>query len=127
MIIEISVAIIALAFVVLVIYLIMTLKETQKVLKNVNLMSYDINEKVNTLNPLFKTIENVGQVLEKKTNNFKHRALSKMDSTDYQDWVNNNEPKEEREAPDEVSAIVSDLVDLTSIGVRLWQTYKKRR
>jgi uncharacterized protein YoxC len=101
MIIEISVAIIALAFAALVIYLIAMIQtlrgllgqvnhtlvhvrsqlddmggEAKKVIEHTNQMGADLQKKMEALNSVFKAVENVGDVLENKTASFKEESTA---------------------------------------------------
>lgn len=158
MIIEISVAVIALAFVILVIYLILlfsavkqTLNQTnllvndvrkqlddlsgeaKKTIEHTNQMSADLRHKMEALDPLFNSIANVGDVLEHKAESFRLRSarLDRLDErrashgatffddSDYQESITRTKASE--------SVIVAEILELASLGIRLWQKLKKRR
>lgn len=114
MIIEISVSVIAVAFVALVIYLIVMIRSLQVTLK-------DVQRKSQSLNPLCKTVENVGEILEHKTNALKNEVKAKAEST------SRHRLEEEKLGENDSARVVADIVELTGIGMRLWQNLKKRR
>jgi uncharacterized protein YoxC len=123
MIIEISVAVIALAFVILVIYLVVVLKasavtlgqvnltlvEARKIIKEADLAVADLKMKFESLNPIFHSVENVGEVLESETHAFKERKIISSHEVDEEDLA------------------ISDFVTLADVGVRLWNKFNKRR
>lgn len=155
MIIEISVAIAVLAFVVLVIYLIglmkslqVTLgqvnmilsegrqkidglnKEVKKLLEETNHITTDVRSKVDALNPIFKTVSNLGEIVESKTNTLKHNITTEHLAS----FVSSHPMTEEKHAQikgnqvvEDSVTIMADLIELTSRGARLWQNLKKRR
>ena len=122
MIIEISVAVIALAFVILVIYLIvitkalavtlgqvnLTLVEARKVVEEAHMSAADLNRKLETLDPLFQSVENVGEILENESFALKERKCVCRIKVE-EDELN-----------------VSDFVVLADLGVRLWNKFNKR-
>lgn len=137
MIIEISVALIALAFVALVIYLIVFLKamrktlvqvnhtlidvrktldevggEASKIMKHTNQLSFDLKRKMESLDPMFTAFSNVGDYLEQKTFSLKRAIL----------------PSGEKEEPSEepISSRASEVFDFINTSLRLWQKIKKR-
>jgi uncharacterized protein YoxC len=155
MIIEISVAVIAVAFVLLVIYLIVMLKtlkstlnqvnylifdarkqldemgtEAKKIIDHTNQISLDLKYKMETLNPLFQSVENIGEVLEDKAENLKkssERSRSGNSASPlftHKDHLYHRDPSEELTGS---KALVPDILELASLGIRLWQKLKKRR
>jgi uncharacterized protein YoxC len=137
MIIEISVAVIALAFVALVIYLILTLsalrvtltqvnqtlshgrrhldtisEEAKKVMEHTNRISVNVQHKVEAFNSLFNAFANLGEVFEKKTSHFKER----MDESTSSHFTHH--PTVEK---------VGTALELVGQGIRLWQKLKQRR
>ncbi|WP_068467947.1 DUF948 domain-containing protein [Candidatus Protochlamydia phocaeensis] len=151
MIIEISVAVIAAAFVVLVIYLIVMTKalrsmfgqvnhlivdarkqlddigfEAKKAVEHTNEISADLKEKMESLDPLFKSVANVGEVLEYKTEELKQKAIH---SSSIPEAVAPAliPPQNERKHTDKEDVIVADVLELAGLGIRLWQKLKKRR
>ncbi|MBA3722362.1 MAG: DUF948 domain-containing protein [Parachlamydiaceae bacterium] len=159
MIIEISIAIIAVAFVVLVIYLVATLKslgitlgqvnitlsdgrkqiddvleETKKVIEHTNNISADIQKKVEYFDPLFKTVEDLGGILEHRTASFREKIEAEEEETVHARIAANRHLRSEKTKVTEKSTeksedpvkLVADIVELTSLGIRLWQNFKKR-
>lgn len=157
MIIEISVAVIALAFLVLVIYLVLlfsavkqTLSQTnllvndvrkqlddlsveaKKTIEQTNQMGADLKHKMEALDPLFNSIANVGDVLEHKAESFRQRSarLNRVDerraySSPFFDDPDQEESNIRTKASE--SVIVAEILELASLGIRLWQKLKKRR
>lgn len=118
MIIEISVAVIAIAFVVLVAYLITMIKalritlnqvnqtlvetrrqldevggQVQKMIEHTNQISFDLKQKVEALNPIFKSAANVGEILERKTFSLKKEAFASIDEERYRSSLDTEEKK----------------------------------
>jgi uncharacterized protein YoxC len=115
MVIEVSVAVIAAAFVLLVIFLIVIIVALCLMLRHVNHALISVNKQVDdigtdikvkmaSLNPVFHSISNMGEMLEQKTINLK---------------------AEQKPQPPELQ--MADILDFASMGVRLWQNIKKRR
>jgi uncharacterized protein YoxC len=69
MIIDISVGVISLAFVVLVVYLVLTLRKVDRLLKTTNALALDIKSKSETLDIFFRPLARLG----KKKGDTKHR------------------------------------------------------
>lgn len=138
MIIDISVAVIALAFVVLVIYLITIIKalrvtlsqvnqtlvearvqlgelssQTQKVVENTNQMSSD-------LKPIFNAINQAGQILEHQATALKRDFIDTVDED-----IEGEEKK--RGLPEKGLTATAAILELAGIGINLWQKIKKRR
>jgi uncharacterized protein YoxC len=147
MIIEISVAVIALAFVALVVYLILllnglrgTLKQVdktiievrmqldemgnqaKKAIEHTNQVSFDLKRKMEALNSLFNTVSNLGDILEHKTFALKKEALSS--SHKERSGVDSLEAEQEAHAYDEIH--VSDILELAGIGARLWHKIRHK-
>ncbi len=136
MIIEICLTIIALAFVLLTIYLIITLvsvrktlnktnrvlsnldllliavnPETAKLLSNSNELLSDIVDKSEKLDPLFDSVSNLGKALEKNTRSCCATSLC----------------EEEREDEYGCRHRSEDWLELATAGLMLWQKIKRRR
>lgn len=121
MIIEISVAVIAVAFVVLVVYLVITLMGVRRTLENVdrtlfefhheirgltqttNKVAENILYKAQSLDPIFNSLHEVGTVAEKKAVNYRLAAASDKNES------------------------VEQIVQLAAIGLNLWHKFKKGR
>lgn len=139
MIIDVSVAVIALAFVVLVIYLITVIKalrvtlaqvnqtlvetrvqlaelgsHTQKVVENTNQMSSD-------LKPIFNAINQAGQILEHQATALKKDFIDSV----YDDL--DEEGEKNGGLPEKGLTATAAILELAGIGINLWQKIKKRR
>lgn len=148
MVIEISVAVIAAAFVVLVLYLIsliMSLRKTlsqanqtlvearkqlsdiggqaQKTMEHANQISFDLKQKSEALNPLFNAVANAGDILDRKSYHLKKDFLAQFDEESEPSLFNSAEKKRAFPAGATAAAAVLELV---GIGIRLWQKQKKR-
>ena len=137
MLIEISVFIIAIAFLALVIYLIVTLvqinetltqlrqnfgqlsHETTKLLSHANGLSGDIQRKMEAFNPLFNAFSNIGSLAEKKTSQYKQANRHSHKAP--------HEDDEENVETEYTSARVLDALELIGRGISLWQNIKYRR
>ncbi len=142
MVIEISVAVIAVAFVILVIYLIVmmtalrvtlrqvnfTLIEGRKHLEDVSVevkkvialtheVSADLKGKMESLDSVFNSVDNMGEILEQKTAALKCDILEQKTAA---------LKAEQRLQTPELNR-VADVLELATLGVRLWQNLKKRR
>lgn len=106
--IEIIILVIAIAFVVLVIFLIQAMRKVALVLDNVNVMTQDINTKMNYIQPLFRVISNVGEGLEQRTMSFKECKH------DFEECTTEKE-------------IASDLVECAIIGLNIWKKIKAKK
>ena len=151
MIIEISLAVAAVAFVLLVIYLIATLKtlkvtlnqvnylifdarkqldemgaETKKIIEHSNQISADLKYKMETLNPFFQSVENIGEVLEDKAANLKRNIERPRTVHSPSPLHSHNHRNDSSEDLKGQKAIVPDILELASLGIRLWQKLKKR-
>jgi uncharacterized protein YoxC len=145
MVMEISVAIIAIAFAALVLYVIALIKalrvtlgqvnqtlvevrkqldeignETKEVIAHTNQLSFDLKQKMESLDSLFKTVANVGDVLEHQTASLKKRSVeNKHAPLDFTET--------EKKTPTPELIKVADILELAGMGIRLWQKLKKRR
>lgn len=113
MVIEVSVAVIALAFVILTIYLIVLIRDIRN---QVNQISVDIREKSVSLDPVFKSIQNLGEVARFKTEAYKNEELA----------LAALEKAEKNSIANDASTTVAAVLALTGQGIRLWQHLKKR-
>jgi uncharacterized protein YoxC len=135
-IIEMCLFILTLVFVVLIIYIIQTLKTIQKTLTNlnnvINLTKPNIekggdealrllhhsneliitaNHHLNAFNPLFKSVSNMGEALQKATHSLTDEGIKASE---------NNPKKLHREK-------LEELIQLVALGILFWQQIKKRR
>lgn len=141
--IEISVAVIALSFAVLVVYLILTLnsarasleqtnqtlskvqtqldqvsKEALILINNTNLITSDVHDKMKSLDSLFESIEHVGESVQQVTSSVKQVSATVADSftTNVKHAVDHNDKK------------LNEVVKWASVAMNLWhkwQGYKK--
>ena len=148
MIIDISVAIIALAFLALAIYLIRvcislrqtlaqvteTLHEVRKqihenqenaktIVEKTGLISVNLLEKMEALDSIFKTISNIGNYCKCKSDHLTQEAiaLAKFEEQTHRQWSSFNE----KEIPG--LAKIADTVELIWAGIKLWNRLKKGR
>lgn len=149
MIIELSVAVIALAFAALVIYLIAMFKsiqqlihqmnqtliqmrtqvndlsnEAKKTIEQTNHIGVDITKKIEAFNPLFNALENVGDILENKSEALKHKMLVEHPS-EHPLFTSSNS-KTASASAEELNKLAG-VLELVGMGVSLWQKLKKRR
>lgn len=150
MIIEISVAVIAVAFVALVIYVIAMINalrltinqvnqalpelrkqldetgnQAKKTIEHVNQISFDLKNKMESLNSIFNTISNIGDVFEHKTYAIKKAAfISSHKENKFSDL--DSQETEHAFAPHEEEINASDILELAGIGIRLWQKLKNK-
>lgn len=124
MILEISIAVIAVAFAALVIYLIcltvalrktlgkinLTLDEAKMAIQQTHLIEVDLRRKMESLDPIFNSVENIGDIIESKTSDYKELNCISQKSEEESDQI-----------------IVADLINLAGIGIRLWNKFSKRR
>lgn len=139
---DISFLIIAIAFAILVVFLVLfivslrkTLKrvdqsivilqkkvnelghEPQELIHNASAITADIYGKLRYLDPLFRTVHNLGESLETKTSRFKEKTF----------WVPNRklgEPTFEEEEGHKQST-ASDVLEWALLGINIWKKFKK--
>lgn len=136
---EISLLIIALAFVALVFYLIKTLKEVQgslkqlnttmihmkdqidevskettELLKNTNQITLDVQKKSKALDSIFESVENVGTAMKQVTHSAKEvsSTLSQSIQKSVTNTTNQHQDK------------LSELIRLTNLGFDLWKKWQ---
>lgn len=112
---EISIAVIAGAFVILVGFLIYvlisakrTLDQLNKVMKNVEITTVNVNQKLVAMDSLFFAISNVGD---------KALAASSKLNEDYEEAL---VPRSEAQSR------IDHLMDWLSLGANIWKVYKKK-
>ncbi len=119
MIIEISVAVIAAAFVILVIYLIVLIIGLKKTLKEVNITMSEARHQLNkaeAFNPLFNAISHTGQILEQQAADLKNN------------FFENEEEREKKKKTINNSLMASAaILELAGLGLSIWQKYNKGR
>jgi uncharacterized protein YoxC len=142
MIIEISVAVIAVAVIALVFFLIKTLQSLRQTLHQVNEtlfsarkqlndlggearqvihhareLSADVHTKIESLNPLFQSVANVGSALERVTTPLNQGAAPVISVNEF----------EAEAGPTSQSDTVVEVIEWAALGLDLWQKFKKRR
>lgn len=148
MIIEISIAVIVLAFVALVAYLIalsISLRRTAvqanhvlndlrrqldemggsaaRTIEHTNRISFDLQRKLEALDPLFNALSNIGNFFEHKTSCLGKEELSSFNKNQSKDNVIFVDDEPESGA----SIQAADVFEFIDVGLRLWQKIKKRR
>ena len=152
MIIEISVAVIAIVFTVLVIYLIVMIntlrhtltqvdqtlgsvrhqlgsigEEAKKVVEQANGLSADMKVKFDSVTSLFNAVSNIGAVLEDRTVAFREQMFAEdKDEKSHKRPFHLRFKTGEQLASPELEKIAS-ILELAGLGVRLWQKLKQRR
>jgi|GEM_PF-3190066 len=144
--IETSVTIIAIAFVALVIYLIMTSRalnatlyevnqmlidlrkqldgtggEAQKLVEHTNHITLGLKQKIEALNPLFNAVANLGEILEHKAVALKEEAFAESHPSN----VDIEEKKKLSRSDEWIK--VADVLGLAVLSIHLWQNIKKKR
>lgn len=139
-IIAISVAVIALSFLVLVVYIVKTLKtlrlsmlilnntmnalkqkvdeiegEGLKFLQHTNEVATDLQSKMKSLDALFHAISHVGEVLDNGSRSFKKSPASSFFASEDKQENHSNREK------------VVDILEWIVLGLSAWQNIKKRR
>lgn len=113
----IGVLIIALAFVVLVIYLAVALLRLKGTLEATQMLLEETQEKVHQLAPLFTVVEELGEIVEKHTSSLKNVSSCTCDSC-----CGRQERKMEEKAH-----VALDFLDWALVGVSIWQKFRERR
>lgn len=140
--IEISVAIIAIAFVFLVFFIVRTLlsvqgslvqlnqimvhtqlqldevsKETTELLRNTNQITQDIQQKSQSLDSLFHSVDDVGQAVQQVASSFKQVSTTLSESVERTvlKSTENNQDK------------VAEMIRYTTIGLNLWRKWQARK
>jgi uncharacterized protein YoxC len=142
MILEISLAVVALAFVVLVFYLVQTLKtlngsldeirgtmvqmkgeltqvssEVKDVLYHTNQMAVDVRAKLQDLDPLFNSVNDVGKVVNDLTSTVRHSAEAVTSIID------KGNRKVQTANPSKISAIMNSI----PVVIDIWRSLKSRK
>lgn len=120
----ISVAIVAVAFVCLVIFLITTLLSLKKslecsnqLIQNTNDVVIDVEKKLHALDPVFHAVSDLGNVAVRNTANIKSLSDEVASAV-----VHDKKMKVER-----VVSTAMEVFDWTLMGVALWQKIKESR
>ncbi len=150
MIIEISIAIFSISFLVLVIYLISMIKtarstfkeidftlielrkqidhtgeEVKKIIEQTNYLTIDFRDKLESLNSIFNTASNIGEVLEEVTDSIKTEAFASLYKED--NLSSSASLLGGQENRTKTLARVIDFLELAGLSFTLWQKIKKRR
>lgn len=112
-IIGISVGVIALAFVALVIYLIITLVSLRKNLETMHEICEGLEDKIHAFDPLLRTVVEVGELIEKKANYAIHHA---------EEVIHEKKCQTHR-----VVNTSMEVAEWALLGLSLWQKIKDRR
>ncbi|NGX60826.1 MAG: hypothetical protein K940chlam9_00298 [Chlamydiae bacterium] len=108
--IAVSIGIVALAFLALVIYLIVTLVSLRKTIDATN-------EKIHTFDPLFRTVDRVGEAIEKRTGSV--RQLSEE--------VEEEEYRGRRSRKSRTIDTALEVAEWALVGLAIWNKMKERR
>ena len=114
--IAISIGIVALVFVLLVIFLVITLISLRRTLKTVNSICMDLEEKVHAFDPLFNVVSGVGQAVEKTS------CMQQLSEE-----VNRSSNRVKKQKSEGVLNTTLEVVEWGLIGLALWQEIKDRR
>ncbi len=109
-IISISIAIVALAFVALVIFLAVTLLSIRRTIS-------DVDNKIQAFEPFFRVISKTGDVVEKKAKR----------SLEHAEEVEEEISKQAVDRNDRVLNAALEVAQLTLVGVALWQKFRERK
>lgn len=140
---EVSIAAVSLAFVILTIYLVVLIcslrkttqrvnklldhlkshvgsDETRKIIENTQIISSNVAHKMESLNSFFNAFSNVGDYFEQKSDFLRQEAIA----------LSLNEKRRARgfsflndqEAPEFVRA--AEIVDLIGVGIKIWQRFR---
>lgn len=110
---EIILLIVAIAFVVLVIFSSILIVRTCQALKDVSNLSADLRYKMQCLNPMFNSLSNLGEGLQERTRFCKEDAqLRNLKAA-----LNQNEPRD--------SSPVPEIMECAILGLRAWNKLKK--
>lgn len=110
LIIAISIAVVAFAFVILVIFLACTLFSLRKTI-------VDLNDKMHTFDPLFRVVSKTGDVIERRTNKVRQRT----------EEVERAMEQEQQYKRDRVLNTALEVAEWTLVGVALWQKIRERK
>lgn len=96
-------------------------EETKKIIENTQLISSSLVKKVDSLDSIFQTVSNAGDYLEKKSAYLKRNAYIFDDSDDLEGthfYTRRNKKFLELEK-------LSEIVELIGVGIKLWQKFKR--
>ena len=95
--------------------------DTKKIIENTQLISSSLVKKVDSLDSIFQTISNAGDYLEKKSAYLKKNAYvfdnsDELEGTHFYTRKNKNFLELEK---------LSEIVELIGVGIKLWQKFKR--
>lgn len=97
----------------LIVKLIQTLNNIDRVVSNAETLTKDVSLKMECIHPIFRTLSNVSQGLEYKSSAYKNEALIK-------------EYMREHVGKKEEGNLYQDLIDLAIASAKLWKGFKKK-
>jgi uncharacterized protein YoxC len=98
--------------------------QIKSIVEQASLVSIDLRDKLESLNPLFNTASNFGEILEDFSDNLKNttkQSYSEKESEDYSYLVDNRENRLQ------LIEMIKEFLNLASTSMSFWQKYKKRR
>lgn len=115
--IAISVAVVALMFVLLVICVVILLASVCRTLKTTQAICTDLEKKVHVFDPLFNVVSGVGQAVKKRACNVQQLA-EEMDES---------YAREKQQKTEGILNTALEVVEWSLIGVSLWRRIKERK
>lgn len=112
-----SIGIVALMFVLLVIFLVITLVSLCRTLKTANSICADLEAKVHSFDPLFNVVHHMGDAVEKRTGSVRQLA----------DEVNQSAAQAKEQKTNSILNTALEVAEWTLIGLALWKKVKERR
>lgn len=88
--------------------------EPKQILHQVNAIAQDVHQKMQSIDPIFRAVSNLGEGLEDKTYHFKQNVAS-----------NQLKKKLVSSEPDQEDYLKA-FTDLSILGIKLWNKFKKR-
>lgn len=109
-IIAISIGIVALAFLALVVFLVVTLLSLRRTIVN-------LDNKIHAFDPLFRIVNKTGEVIERKTNHIAQLSHE----------IEESAIEAERHHKDRILNTAMEVAEWTLVGVALWQKIRERK
>lgn len=109
-----SIAVVALAFVAGVIFMILVLISLKKTLQTTNELTADLKEKVDTFDPIFRVVSHLNEAIERKTDQLSREV----------DHVERELKSHER--PTRLNTAL-EIAEWSLIGLSMWKKIKERR
>jgi uncharacterized protein YoxC len=100
-------------------------EEVKKIIEQTNYISIDFRDKLESLNSIFNTVSNIGEVLEEVTDSIKTEAFSSLYKEE--NLSSSASLLEGQENRTKTLAKVIDFLELAGLSFTLWQKIKKRR